>query len=176
MALKITSRKYYRYLYLRLIRQKGSSHGLALSVSIGIFCGFVIPVFQMLLAVFLAWTCRVNKIVSVGCTWISNPFTYPILFPLNIYVGSLFIQSDFKMEELKKITLNTLFSDFGKVLKFFLSDGMLMFMIGGAICGIIAAALSYVSVFYTIRKYKRDKEERFYRRRQTLKRENGQTG
>ena len=80
------------------------------------------------------------------------------------------------MDELKKITLSTLFSNFKEVLLFFISDGMVMFMVGGAICGLFASILSYTSVFYTIRKYKREKEERFFKRRQTLKRENGHAG
>ena len=109
----------------------------------------------------------------MGCTWISNPFTYPILFPLNIYVGSFFIESKFNMDMLKEITLSTLFSDFKKVLTFFLSDGMLMFMMGGALCGLIAAVLSYLAVFYRIKKFKKEKEERFLKRRETLKKESG---
>ena len=176
MALKVTSKKYYRYLYLRLIRQKGSSHALALSVGIGIFCGFIIPVFQMLLAVFLAWVCRVNKIVSVGCTWVSNPLTYPLIFPFNIYIGSFFIKSEFDMEKLSSISLSTLFKNFKEVLYFFMSDGMLMFMLGGGIAGLVFAALSYVSVFYTLRKHKKEKEERFYKRRQELKEKTGISG
>ena len=74
-AIKITERKFYKYLYLRLIRQRGTASNLALSVAIGVFFGFVVPLFQMLLAVVAAWALKTNKIVAVACTWISNPLT-----------------------------------------------------------------------------------------------------
>jgi len=176
MAIKVTERKFYRYLYLRLIRQRGTASSLALSVGIGIFCGFVIPLFQMLLAVFLAWVMKTNKIVAVACTWVSNPLTYAIIFPINVYVGGFFINSSFDANELKQFSLATLFTDFQKVLYFFISDGMLMFMIGGAIVGGVFAALSYCVVYFIIRKHREEKKERFFKRRKALKEKTGISG
>jgi uncharacterized protein len=176
MALKITSTKFYRYLYLRLIRQSDSPHALSLSVSIGIFFGFVIPIFQMFFAVLFAWIFRVNKIVAAGCTWVSNPLTYAFIFPINIYVGGFFIDTEFDWEALKSISLSTIFKNSQEVLYFFLSDGMLMFMIGGSIVGLVVGVLLYTAVFFTITKHKKDKEERFFKRRKALKGKTGVSG
>jgi uncharacterized protein (DUF2062 family) len=173
MALKITSTKFYKYLYLRLIRQSDSPHALSLSVSIGIFFGLVIPIFQMFFAILFAWIFRVNKIVAAGCTWVSNPLTYAFIFPINIYIGGFFIDTEFDWETLKSIKISTIFKDFKEVLYFFFSDGMLMFMIGGAIIGLVVASLSYTAVFYTITKHKKDKEERFFKRRKAVKEKTG---
>ena len=176
MAIKVTDRKFYKYLYLRLIRQGGSPYSLALSVAIGIFSGFVIPLFQMLLAFFLAWSFKANKIVAAACTWVSNPFTYAIIFPLNVYIGGFFIKSKFDAEQLKEFSLSTVFTDFTKVLYFFVSDGMLMFMIGGAIVGSATALLSYGAVYFIIRKHREEKKERFFKRRKALKEKTGVSG
>lgn len=176
MAIKFTEKKFYRYLYLRLIRQGGTPYNLALSVSLGIFCGFVIPLFQMFLAIFIAWALRVNKLVAVACTWVSNPFTYAIIFPANVWIGKFFINSEFDSEKLSEFSLKTLFTDFSKVLYFFVSDGMLMFMIGGAILGGIISLLSYGVVYFIIKKHREEKKERFFKRRQALKEKTGISG
>ncbi len=176
MAIKITERKFYKYLYLRLIRQRGTASSLALSVAIGIFFGFVVPLFQMFLAIIAAWALRTNKIVAAACTWVSNPLTYAIIFPVNVYIGGFFIKSDFDVEKLKQFSLSTLFTDFQKVLYFFISDGMLMFMIGGAILGGVIALLSYCVVYFIIKKHREEKKERFFKRRKSLKEKTGISG
>lgn len=176
MAIKITERKFYKYLYLRLIRQRGTASNLALSAAIGIFFGFVVPLFQMFLAILAAWILKTNKLVAAACTWVSNPLTYAIIFPVNIYIGGFFIDSNFDLEELKQFSLTTLFTDFKKVFYFFISDGMLMFMIGGAILGGAAALLSYCVVYFIIRKHREEKKERFFKRRKALKEKTGISG
>ena len=176
MAIKFTERKFYKYIYLRLVRQRGTPYSLALSVAIGVFCGFIIPLFQMFLAVLFAWILRVNKLVAVAATWVSNPLTYALIFPANIYIGGFFIKSEFDMEQLNEFSLSTLFTDFKKVLYFFLSDGMLMFMIGGAILGAVVGILSYGAVFFIIKKQREEKKERFFKRRKSMREKTGISG
>ncbi len=55
--------------------------GVALGLSIGLFFGFLVPVFQIpFAAVFAVWL-RANILVAVCSTLVSNPFTYaPIWF------------------------------------------------------------------------------------------------
>ncbi len=55
--------------------------GVALGLSIGLFFGFLIPVFQIPFAAIFAVWLRANILVAVCSTLISNPFTYaPIWF------------------------------------------------------------------------------------------------
>lgn len=169
MSLKVTEKRFYRYLYLRLTRQRGSAHDLSFSVAIGVFFGFITPIFQMFFAILFAWIFRVNKVVAATCTWVSNPLTYAILFPVNLYLGSFFIKTEFNLQSSSSISLSTLFKDFKSVLSFFASDGMLMFMIGGSIFGAVVASLCYVSVYYSVNKHRKNKNERFLKRRQSLK-------
>ena len=169
MAIKVTDRKFYRYMYLRLIRQQGTPHALALSVSIGIFFGFLIPICQMFLAIFVAWVFNVNRLVSAACTWISNPITIPIIFPFNVYLGSFFINADVDKEQIvdamSNVTLRTIM-DLGVKLGL---DGFFMFVIGGSIMGAIFAPLSYSFVYFTIKKNKERKIERSLKKK--IKRE-----
>lgn len=173
MAIKFTEKKFYKYLYLRLIRQRGTANNLAFSVALGIFFGFVVPLFQMFLAIFFAWTFKANKLVAAACTWVSNPLTYAIIFPVNVYIGGFFINSDFDANKLKEFTLATIFTDFQKVMYFFISDGMLMFMIGGAILGAAISSLSYCVVYFIIKKQREEKKIRFFKRRKALKEKTG---
>jgi len=176
MAIKFTEIKFYKYLYLRLIRQRGTAYNLAFSVAIGVFFGFIVPLFQMFLAILFAWIFKANKLVAAACTWVSNPLTYAFIFPINIYIGGFFIKSDFDAEKLKEFSLSTIFTDFSKVFYFFISDGMLMFMIGGAILGAVSSVLSYAAVFFIIRKHREEKKVRFFKRRKAIKEKTGISG
>ena len=55
--------------------------GVALGLSIGLFFGFLVPVFQIPFAAMFAVWLRANILVAVCSTLVSNPFTYaPIWF------------------------------------------------------------------------------------------------
>jgi uncharacterized protein len=165
MSIRITNRKFYRYIYLRLVRQNGSAHTLALSVGIGIFFGFLIPICQMFLAIFVAWLFRVNKIVSAACTWVTNPVTIPIVFPFNVYLGSFFISADVDPEKISEVMQNVSIStllDLGVQLGF---DGFLMFLIGGAILGSVLSPFFYGTVYVLVVKHQNRKRERLLRRK-----------
>jgi uncharacterized protein len=160
MALKVTDKKFYRYIILKLMRQKGTPHTLALSVAIGTFFGFFIPVCQMFVAIFFAWIFKVNKIVSAACTWITNPVTIPIVFPFNVYLGSFFIKGDVDMDFIVTTMSNLRFSeilDLGVKLG---GSGVLMFIIGGSILGSIFSPISYAFVYITAKKHRELKVER----------------
>ena len=176
MAIKFTERKFYKYLYLRLIRQRGTPYNIAFSVGLGVFFGFLVPLFQMFLAIIFAWIFKANKLVAVAATWVSNPLTYAFIFPANLYIGGFFINSEFDVAKLKEFTVSTLFTDFSKVLYFFLSDGMLMFMIGGAILGAVCSTLSYCVAFFIIKKQREEKKHRFFKRRKAIKEKTGVSG
>ena len=160
MALKVTDKKFYRYILLKLMRQKGTPHALALSVGIGVFFGFLIPVGQMLLAIFLAWIFKVNKIVAAACTWISNPVTIPIIFPFNVYLGSFFIKSDVDMGLISKTMSNLQLSEIGQLGAKLGVDGILMFVIGGSLLGAILSPFGYLFTYIAVKKNREKKVER----------------
>ncbi|MFM1880505.1 MAG: hypothetical protein RLZZ344_739 [Pseudomonadota bacterium] len=59
------------------------------SVAIGVFWGFIIPVFQSVGAVFTAVYFRGNIPVAVLSTLVTNPFTYAPIYILAYQVGTL---------------------------------------------------------------------------------------
>ncbi len=168
MAIKITEKKFYKYLYLRLVRQGGSVHSLALGSAIGVFFGFIVPIFQIPLAIFFAWIVRANKLLAIACTWVSNPLTYAIVFPANVWVGSFFIESDLDMNQFDNFTFKMIFTDFMEIVEFFCSDGMLMFMLGGAILGAVFASITYIVVMWFVLRHRGEKLTRFRLRREFL--------
>ena len=151
------------------MRQKGTAHTVALSVAIGIFFGFLIPVCQMFLAIFVAWAFKVNKIVAAACTWVTNPVTIPIVFPFNVYLGSFFIKSKISKEEIVEIMSNLTFSEAFQLGAKLGLDGFLMFVIGGSMLGAVLAPIAYSFVYVTVKKNNERKIERSLRRK--LKRE-----
>lgn len=60
------------------------SNGLAL----GLFCGFLLPVGQILLAAFFALTLRANLAVAAAATLVTNPFTFPAIYFAAYKLGS----------------------------------------------------------------------------------------
>jgi uncharacterized protein (DUF2062 family) len=61
------------------------------SVAIGVFWGFIIPVFQSVGAVVTAIYFRGNIPVAVLSTLVTNPFTYAPIYILGYQVGSLIL-------------------------------------------------------------------------------------
>ena len=168
MAITVFNKKFYKYMYLRLIRQGGTPHRLAMSVALGMFFGFVIPVGQMLAAILFAWIFKLNKVVSAACCWVTNPVTIPFLFPLNIVLGSYFISSELDLvEEFDRISNMKLWEG----LKAFFAlgaEGMLCFLVGGGIIGSVLALISYSFVYKLVTRHNDRKKERYLRKRDAM--------
>lgn len=65
-----------------------SRRRVALGAAIGVFFGFVIPVFQIALSAVFAVLLRANLPVAAVSTLVSNPFTYAPIFVLAYRTGS----------------------------------------------------------------------------------------
>ena len=63
-------------------------------VSLGLFCGFIVPLGQILLAAFFALPARANVPVAVLVTFITNPFTYPFWVIVANRVGEFVLTVD----------------------------------------------------------------------------------
>ena len=85
-------KRWTRYQYLRILRQKSSPHNIALGVALGIFVGFlpIIP-FQTVVVLTLAFIFRGNKVAAAICTVISNPFNVIPFYTMLYLVGRVFL-------------------------------------------------------------------------------------
>jgi len=63
------------------------SRGLAL----GLFCGFLVPMGQIVLAALIALSLRANLIIAAAATLVTNPLTFPAIYYAAYRVGDRMI-------------------------------------------------------------------------------------
>ncbi|MES2664380.1 MAG: DUF2062 domain-containing protein [Pseudomonadota bacterium] len=68
-----------------------NKHSVAGGVFIGLFCAFIPLPAQMPLAAIMAIIFRVNGLIAMIGTWVSNPFTFPPLIYVAYHIGALLI-------------------------------------------------------------------------------------
>lgn len=103
-------------------------------VAIGLFCGMLPLIGQMLLAAALAIYFRVNLPISVVFTWVSNPFTFAPLFLGAYRIGTWVLDIPMQYQRFH-LSYEWFFRVF--------HDIWLPLMTGSLILGIIAAAAGY---------------------------------
>ncbi len=65
---------------------------IATGVAIGLFFGSLPIAGQMLLSAIVAIVLKANLPIALVATWISNPFTMPLLYTANYYFGAWLLQ------------------------------------------------------------------------------------
>jgi hypothetical protein len=88
------SRRALRWLGPLLDRQwlwQLNRRSVAAGVGLGVFCGFLIPGLQIIIAALLAPFIRANLPVAVVSTMISNPFTFAPIFVLAYRFGAMLL-------------------------------------------------------------------------------------
>ncbi len=156
------------YYYYKLVKQKGEPEYISRGVAIGLFVGFFVPFLgQMVAAMILAVILRAAKVPALACTWVTNYFTIPIIYPVQCFVGGYLIGRPFSYHDIE-----TLFSDFIKkpgwdTFSSLGADIAFSFFAGGMLFGSISALVGYhVAMRMIIRhrakekQRKKDKERR----------------
>ena len=156
-------RKTYRlarkYILL-IIRSKDTPHHIALGVAIGLFCGVAIPLGQMLLAILLAFIFKANKIFAVAATFISNPYTSPIIYPIFCYIGSKIIGIDLSIAEINKFVTDLIWSFNWSNLCNMGVDLLICYLIGGTLVGIVLGIVGYFVTYRVAMVHRKLKIER----------------
>lgn len=77
---------------IRVLRLKSDPDAVARGVALGVFIGFT-PFFgfHILIAIFLAFILRQNKIAAFAGVWITNPITAPFIYGLEYEVGRMLL-------------------------------------------------------------------------------------
>lgn len=119
--------------------------------AVGLFCAFIPVPFQMLIAAAGAIAFRVNLPISVALVWITNPITIPPMFYFSYLVGAWALG--------EPVTL-TSFELSGDWLANSLAAVWEPFLLGCAICGVIASLLGYFAMrlfwrYHVIHQWKR---------------------
>lgn len=64
------------------------------AIALGFFVGVLIPFAHSLIAALTAVAVRANVPVAIGSTWISNPFTWVLMWPAAYKIGAFLLQID----------------------------------------------------------------------------------
>ena len=112
-------------------------HSVARAFFVGLFFAFWPVPFQMVLAAGGAILLRANMPLSVALVWITNPVTMPFLFGLAYFVGvsAMGIEGTEFNFELSWQWLENNLSAFWQP-----------FLLGCAICAVIAAVIGYIAI------------------------------
>lgn len=135
---------YFLLQTIRFFRLQGSREKAARGFAIGVACNFY-PTFGLggFIAIFLAKLFRSNVMAAfVGGSILA--FIWPLLFYLNIQVGSWFIQPAIPVDDLKDVTLRTI-------------DALVWgqtFAIGAIINSVISSVASYALFLAAYHRYR----------------------
>jgi hypothetical protein len=127
--------------YILRFSKKGlTPHEISLAVAVGIFVAFI-PLFgsHTLTAIALASLFRVNTLIVLLGTQISNPFTFPFQLFISAEVGSLILNGRFLEIKLSR-DVN------------YLQQFIVPILIGSLLLGICSSVLSFLVVKGMLRK------------------------
>jgi uncharacterized protein (DUF2062 family) len=80
---------YLRQGFVRFLKIRGQPHEIACGLALGLVIGMTpLMGLQIAIAVSLAALLKWNKISAAGGVFITNPFTAPIIYPINYLVGA----------------------------------------------------------------------------------------
>lgn len=174
--LLIRSRPVLRFVKFRILHVDDSPQRIARGIAIGFFTAYL-PIFgiHMLIALVLAFLLRANKVLALLAVWISNPFTFLLIYYPAYRLGHLILpffheKPQVELDQIQAL-LNQTFS-----LKYMLThlftagywkEAATVFAqigletcIGGIILGAVVAKLSYWLAYYFIIGYRTRKRGR----------------
>jgi len=67
-------------------------HSVARGVALGLFCGILVPVGQSIVAAMFAVSMRANLAIAALCTFITNPFTTPLVYASSYALGEYVVR------------------------------------------------------------------------------------
>lgn len=163
--------KIVEFLKYRVLHVDDSMHGIALGIALGIFVGFTPPLgHHIVLVILLCSIFRANKFVALTFIWLSNPFTYVIVYYPSYLLGKRALAFFKNPGQVAPAQISEMFNEslsFGKVMtgfytsefwrelgSFFVKIGFEMFT-GGLIIGGIGAGLAYFMSYRLIGSYRR---------------------
>ena len=164
-------KRFLKYLYAKMIREKGSPDYIARGWSLGMFVGCVVPVFcQLIVAIPLSFVFRGSKIGAALGTFITTPPTAVFIYPVLIWVGNKIIRGNLSPDSAEKLlkifndpALSFMqkwdaFADLGSAL-------VAAFFAGGLLWALIMTPMTYFGVRFLVMRYRNMREKLFARRK-----------
>ncbi len=151
--------------YLKLVNHEGSPDYTARGVAIGLFACFFAPTFtQVITALALAYLFRGNKILAVALTFITNPYTSPVLCPFQCWVGSVALGAPITYAEIAHTFQSILsahtMADLLIIGKELGKEYLIPFIVGGALLGVVSGVIGYFVTLWLVAIYRRRRKLR----------------
>jgi hypothetical protein len=136
------------------MRHPGTPESVGRGVAAGLFSAFIIPVGHMLLAFPLAMLVRGARATAVLSTWIINPFTVPVLYPAQCYLGSYLIGDPLSYGLIKRLVLDAMTDPSLKTAGALSGELIASFLAGGLLLGTVLAIAGYFCTIVMVRRYR----------------------
>lgn len=146
MRKKRSLKRFFKLLYLKIIRINDSPERIAKSFALGVFIG-IFPTFGIggVLALVLAKIFKLNYAASILGTFIMNYFTSPFFWSLSYFLGNLILEGKINFRFLEE-----------KEVKYF----ALNYIVGNIVIAVIFSIISYFIIKEVIISYKTKKKRR----------------
>lgn len=139
-------------------------------VALGMLVGIIVPFAQILFASLLCLSVRANVPVASLTTFVTNPFTTPLIWLFSYKVGSWLLQVD-AMTVIAPVNSAIQHSQFDDMLQW-LTGATLVTAFGLVVVGIVAAAVGYLATSFGWRWWiahkRRTRIERAHARRRAI--------
>ncbi len=161
-------RRAFEYISYRIRRLPDTPHRIALGVSCGVFTSFT-PLFgfHFVIGAMLAYLARANVLAAVLGTFFGNPITFPFMVAISVRTGDFVLV---KMAELGQSGISdnnwgkehsfTTYESFRDFVVEIYSEKFVPYLVGGLICGFLAAVVVYILSKPLILTYQRRKRKR----------------
>lgn len=172
-------RPWIRFIKFRILHVDDSPHNLALGVAVGLFMAWLPAIgIQILFALAAAIILRANKFLALTFVWVSNVFTYGIIYLPNFLIGKFLLdiigvshestrsQVARLMEMLGSFSILKQmwqFSFWQRLWRLTLDIGAPLWL-GSFLLATLIAAVSYYSTFKLIIWYRTKNPRRRYRK------------
>ena len=120
-------------------------------VALGMLVGIIIPFAQILFAALLSFTVRANVPVAALTTFITNPFTTPLLWVVAYRVGSWLLHVD-AMTVVAPVNTAIERTDLQEMLQW-LTGATLVTAFGLVVIAVLASAVSYLATSFAWRAW-----------------------
>ncbi|HKL26252.1 MAG TPA: DUF2062 domain-containing protein [Desulfuromonadales bacterium] len=129
-----------KLILVRFVRLRGEPDEIAKGVALGIFIGMT-PTFglQMIIAIFLAFLLKENRLAALVGVWVTNPVTAPVIYAIEYEIGRIILSKP-RAGLPEELTFGA-FAGLGY-------DVLVPLWLGSMVAGVLCGSLAY---FLTLR-------------------------
>jgi uncharacterized protein (DUF2062 family) len=137
--LKEKVRRFFRYMWLKMVRTDDSPAKVSGGVALGIFLG-IIPTFGAggPIAIFLAFVFRLNRAAAVLSSAVMNPITTPFVWTGSAWLGALVMGADFST-----VIANVQQGDYLSAL----TEFYVVYLVGNGIIAVVLSLIGYILAY-----------------------------